>query len=267
VYLIDKLALRAGGEKDEDLADTVGCCTLRVGHVIHIEQTEATPCSIKFDFLGKDSIRYEQTHEVDPKVYASMKRMKAGKSENDDLFDLIDPPTVNTHLQGLMEGLTIKVFRTYNASITLHNLLQETKEGTTQQKKAQYDAANKEVAILCNHQKGVSKAHDTQMAKMRDKTDAMQEELNALVKDKLNKEKNAKKIASLTERLEKAKLNMNMKEELKTVSLGTSKINYLDPRITIAWCKKWEMPINLVYTKALMEKFNWAMEVEPEFMF
>jgi len=86
-----------------------------------------------------------------------------------------------------------------------------------------------------------------------------QEELNALVKDKLNKEKNAKKMASLTERLEKAKLNMNMKEELKTVSLGTSKINYLDPRITIAWCKKWEMPINLVYTKALMEKFNWAM--------
>jgi hypothetical protein len=33
----------------------------------------------------------------------------AGKGENDDLFDLIDPSTVNTHLQGLMEGLTIKV--------------------------------------------------------------------------------------------------------------------------------------------------------------
>jgi DNA topoisomerase IB len=29
-YLVDKLALRAGGEKDEDLADTVGVCTLRV---------------------------------------------------------------------------------------------------------------------------------------------------------------------------------------------------------------------------------------------
>lgn len=26
------------------------------------------------------------------------------------------------------------------------------------------------------------------------------------------------------------------KEELKTVALGTSKINYLDPRITVAWC-------------------------------
>lgn len=25
------------------------------------------------------------------------------------------------------------------------------------------------------------------------------------------------------------------KEDLKTVALGTSKINYLDPRITVAW--------------------------------
>ena len=31
LYFIDKLALRAGHEKDEDEADTVGCCTLKVG--------------------------------------------------------------------------------------------------------------------------------------------------------------------------------------------------------------------------------------------
>ena len=30
LYFIDKLALRAGHEKDEDEADTVGCCTLKV---------------------------------------------------------------------------------------------------------------------------------------------------------------------------------------------------------------------------------------------
>lgn len=29
LYFIDKLALRAGHEKDEDEADTVGCCTLK----------------------------------------------------------------------------------------------------------------------------------------------------------------------------------------------------------------------------------------------
>ena len=32
-YLIDKLALRVGNEKNEDEADTVGCCSLRVEHI------------------------------------------------------------------------------------------------------------------------------------------------------------------------------------------------------------------------------------------
>lgn len=34
LYLIDKLALRAGNEKDTDeAADTVGCCSLRCEHI------------------------------------------------------------------------------------------------------------------------------------------------------------------------------------------------------------------------------------------
>ena len=33
MYFIDALALRAGNEKGEDEADTVGCCSLRCEHV------------------------------------------------------------------------------------------------------------------------------------------------------------------------------------------------------------------------------------------
>ena len=33
VRVIDVLALRVGGEKGEDEADTVGCCSLRVEHM------------------------------------------------------------------------------------------------------------------------------------------------------------------------------------------------------------------------------------------
>lgn len=34
MYFMDKLALRAGNEKDADeTADTVGCCSLRVEHI------------------------------------------------------------------------------------------------------------------------------------------------------------------------------------------------------------------------------------------
>jgi DNA topoisomerase-1 len=260
-YLVDKLALRAGGEKDEDLADTVGVCTLRVGHLDFLP-----PSTIKFDFLGKDSIRYLQEHEVDPLVFNALQKFCKGKKPDHDIFDQIDPSKVNKHLQSLMPGLTIKVFRTYNASYTLNKLLKETdKTATLAMKKSKYDSANKEVAVLCNHQKGVSKAHDAQMEKLVDKQKAMEKELVALKKEKTDKTK--AKIATMKERLGKLELQMKMKDELKTVSLGTSKINYLDPRITIAWCKEHEVPPPTVYTRALVEKFNWAMDCEPSFDF
>jgi hypothetical protein len=64
LYFIDKLALRAGGEKDTDEeADTVGCCNLRVEHVKCLPDLK-----IEFDFLGKDSIQYLNTVEVSPQV-------------------------------------------------------------------------------------------------------------------------------------------------------------------------------------------------------
>ena len=64
-YLIDKLALRVGNEKNEDEADTVGCCSLRVEHIKFEEDKE----SITLDFLGKDSMRYLNTVKVDQQVY------------------------------------------------------------------------------------------------------------------------------------------------------------------------------------------------------
>lgn len=42
---------------------------------------------------------------------------------------------------------------------------------------ADYDFANKEVAILCNHQRAIPKSHDNQMTKLREKVEAAQHEL------------------------------------------------------------------------------------------
>jgi len=221
---------------------------------------------IEFDFLGKDSIQYLQEHKIDETAYKCLQRFVRGKGPDVDIFDEINPQKVNAHLQTLMPGLTIKVFRTYNASITLDTLLVNTNnKDTVLQKKATYDAANKEVAILCNHQKGVSKAHDTQMEKLQDKKKDLAKQITAMKK---SDDKNKKtKLANLKERMTKLEMQMNMKEELKTVSLGTSKINYLDPRITISWCKRHEVPPPTVFTKALIEKFHWAMDCAMGFRF
>lgn len=46
-----------------------------------------------------------------------------GKKGGDDLFDKLDTSKLNSHLKELMPGLTAKVFRTYNASITLDDMV------------------------------------------------------------------------------------------------------------------------------------------------
>ncbi|KAJ0246156.1 DNA topoisomerase 1 alpha [Hirschfeldia incana] len=282
-YLIDKLALRAGNEKDDDEADTVGCCTLKVGNVECIP-----PNQIKFDFLGKDSIRYENTVEVEPLVYKAIGQFQSGKSKEDDLFDELDTSKLNAHLKELVPGLTAKVFRTYNASFTLDEQLNEKMgAGDVNQKVVVYQQANKKVAIICNHQRAVSKSHGAQIEKLDAKLKELQ---NGLIELKTNlkrakegkpplegsdgkKQRNLdpnaweKKITQQEVKIEKMKRDMHTKEELKTVALGTSKLNYLDPRITVAWCKRNEVPIEKIFTKSLLEKFSWAMDAEPGFRF
>jgi DNA topoisomerase-1 len=55
-----------------------------------------------------------------------------------------------------------------------------------------------------------------------------------------------KKIDQTNAKIEKMQRDMMTKEDLKSVALGTSRINYLDPRITVAWCKRHEVPIEKV---------------------
>ena len=55
-WVIDRLALRVGGEKDTDEeADTVGCCSLRVEH-LHFDPNEegGDNKEIELEFLGKN---------------------------------------------------------------------------------------------------------------------------------------------------------------------------------------------------------------------
>lgn len=76
-----------------------------------------------------------------------------------------------------------------------------------------------------------------------------------------------KKIERKKQQLGKLHLQKTVKDDLKTVALGTSKINYMDPRISVAWCKRAEVPIEKVFNKSLLSKFLWAMDVEPDFRF
>ena len=170
VYLIDQFALRAGNEKGEDEADTVGCCSLKFEHL-----TLKPPETVVFDFLGKDSIRFHEEFKVDPQVFKNLKIFKRSpKGEGDEIFDRLTTTGLNKHLSNYMDGLTAKVFRTYNASYTMSNLLQEmTSTGTIPERVKDYNDANRKVAILCNHKRTVAASHGAQMEKMEDRINAL----------------------------------------------------------------------------------------------
>jgi len=204
VWVIDRLALRVGGEKDTDEeADTVGCCSLRVEHLHFDPNAEGGDNKeIELEFLGKDSMLYKQTidfgaamyNEEDgmgSKVYDNLKAFCKKKKKSEDVFECINPTLLNNHLKQFMDGLSAKVFRTYNASKTLQDELRkhETspawKNLPTAQKVVEYNAANREVAILCNHQRSVSKAQETQLENISTKLQTLKKqkkELKAMLK-------------------------------------------------------------------------------------
>lgn len=202
------------------------------------------------------------------------------KEGGDDLFDRVNTSTLNSHLTTIMDGLTAKVFRTYNASITLQKQLKKLssdEDASIPERVLQYNQANRKVAILCNHKKTLSKNHGTQMDKMDDKIQAKMEQ----VKEKRREmkqakadykstgdersrneyEKKKKQFTKLEEQLHKLEIAKQDKEENAEIALGTSKLNYLDPRISVAWARKFNVPIEKVYNKTQRDKFQWAIDM------
>ena len=84
---------------------------------------------------------------------------------------------------------------------------------------------------------------------------------------KKNKVIGLKKVEMLKDRIKKAEKSLEMREENKSIALSTSKINYNDPRISVSWCKKYEVPVEKIFTSVLLEKFKWAMDNDMNWKF
>ena len=121
------------------------------------------------------------------KLGFSMNHFAKDKGDKEELFDRISTSSLNDYLKSFMPGLSAKVFRTFNASITLETELGRlniTKTTDLEDKVGMYNDANRQVAILCNHQKSVSKNFNAQMEKRQEK---LKEKIDVLtvLKDQL----------------------------------------------------------------------------------
>ncbi|MDP3781096.1 MAG: DNA topoisomerase I [Nitrosopumilaceae archaeon] len=247
-YLIYRTSMRVGDEKDADEADTVGATTLRKEHV------KLAANSIEFDFLGKDSVRWKETIQVegdDKQFYENLKELVANKKSHEEIFDGITSRHVNAYFSGIVKGLTAKVFRTYLATNEVKDYLKKhtsIKSESPNVKLYHAKMANLQAAIMCNHKRTIPKTFENALQKKREMLKNIQE----------TKPKTEKQKEKLEERKEKIKLAIDLAEKTRDYNLGTSLRNYIDPRVFKAWTDEIKADWEKLYTAALQKKFLWV---------
>ena len=287
-YLIYRTAMRVGDEKDPDEADTVGATTLRKEHI------KITANTIEFDFLGKDSVRWQETVVAeghDEQFHKNLKNLIEKKKPKDEIFEGITSRHVNQYYSGIVKGLTAKVFRTYLATSVVKKYLLEhdtIKSKTANEKLYHAKLANLEAAIMCNHKRTIPKTYEQTLQKKRDSIKKLEKE-KAWVKTQdtlkkvelkepktdIQKKSKTKRIKTLNEqikkqkskhkeRLQKLELQLDLSEKTKDYAIGTSLRNYIDPRVFKAWTDEVGAEWEKLYTAALQKKFLWVKNEDVE---
>ena len=287
-YLIYRTAMRVGDEKDPDEADTVGATTLRKEHI------KITADTIEFDFLGKDSVRWQETVVAeghDKQFHENLKKIIEKKKPKEEIFEDITSRHVNQYYSSIVKGLTAKVFRTYLATTVVKNYLikhDTIKSQTANEKLYHAKLANLEAAMMCNHKRTIPKTYELTLQKKRDSIKKLEkeqiwkktQETLKKVKSKepktdIQKKSKTKRIKTLNEqikkqkakhkeRLEKLELQLDLSEKTKDYAIGTSLRNYIDPRIFKAWTNEVGAEWEKLYTAALQKKFLWVKNENVE---
>ena len=287
-YLIYRTAMRVGDEKDPDEADTVGATTLRKEHI------KITANTIEFDFLGKDSVRWQETVVAeghDKQFYENIKKIIEKKKPKEEIFEDITSRHVNQYYSGIVKGLTAKVFRTYLATTVVKKYLvkyDNIKGKTPNEKLYHAKLANLEAAMMCNHKRTIPKTYELTLQKKRDSIKKLQKEQiwkktqetlkkveSKESKTDTQKKSKIKRIKTLNEqikkqkskhkeRLEKLELQLDLSEKTKDYAIGTSLRNYIDPRVFKAWTDEVGAEWEKLYTAALQKKFLWVKNEDVE---
>ena len=271
-YLIFKLAMRVGDEKDTDEADTIGASTLRVEHLKFPKIGDKV--HIEFNFLGKDSVPWQKTLEIsspDTKaLYENLLFFMKGKDKSDEIFEEITSSKVNKFLRSIdkenVPNLTAKVFRTYIATAIVKKHLSEpilkvNKNESEFKKVYVAKIANLQAAITCNHKKGIdpkNPASKKAWEKFEQSLENKKEKIKQL-RMELKEKKWKTELQKLRkeQRVEKLEFQLRLQKETRDYNLGTSLRNYIDPRVFKSWCEYVDLDWTKIYTSTLQRKFKW----------
>jgi len=252
-YLIDNLKMRVGDEKGKDEADTVGATTLRGSHV-EIDHSGL----VKFDFLGKDSVRWVGVIRPPAQVVSNLRSFIGELGA--PIFSGVRSEHVNAFLDQVMPGLTAKIFRTYHASKVVREYLANSKvrpEDTDFEKNYVAKMANLNAAITCHHKRKLPKNWKESLEKKVNRLKALKAKLKE-AKERPHSRSRAKRIKSLQGRMRAAMLKVKLTKATRDYNLSTSLNSYIDPRLYVKWAGGVSYDWKKIYLNTLQRKFAWA---------
>ena len=297
-YVVMTYGIRIGNDLGEDNfrdKNVRGASTLCVenmklesGNKIHLE------------FVGKDSVFYSETMEVEPTVYEQFTKQLSGKKPSDKIYDLATSSTVNAYLKSIYKGeISIKNFRTAKGSGLLAEEIQkrEWKYLTDKEFKNKLMECCLQTSLLLNHHKTVTEEQkekstksaenkiesakntllrtkesaEKKLAKLKkDKKDFKDCLEGKLLEEKLNeikiKEKEIKeKISNAEKKYEDTLKEIEFKQSILDVNLGTALNAYSTPKLPMSLCKYADKDPSIIYSKTQLKKFEWAKKVSKDF--
>lgn len=237
-WLVQYTSIRIGSDKSSE-TNVVGASSLRTFNL----DTEFKDNNyyLILDFIGKDSIRYNQKFEIPKIIYIKINKILKTKSKDDFIFS-VNSTQVNQFLDKCIPGITAKVFRTAWACKLLLELYNKNKS-KFENKSEKYKILLLKYLLIqisnkLNHKKATKKSNDTKINNLEKK-----------IKECKDKDK-----------IELYKLKINILKNSVDTNTSTALTSYIDPRIVINICKEQNIPLQKIYSKTLINYFIYLIK-------
>ena len=216
------------------------------------------------NFLGKDSIEYNNSFIIPAYIASALKKSLKGKKESEMLFD-VNANQVNQFLSECLPGLTAKVFRTAWAKKVLLEIYKPNdfvKSWPDEYKVLKLKILILDVSLRLNHKKTTKTVLNNVLDKLNNQLMKEIEKLNGL-KKKLKDVKNDKTKKNMKERIKKLdwkiktlQLKIEFAEKSYGINLSTALTNYINPKVIYEICKSKNIKLDKIYNKGLIERFK-----------
>lgn len=265
LFLIDRGFLRVGNEKDADVdfVEYVGVLNLRRSHL----QFDSSKKIVRFEVPSKSSLVFRGEFVASPHLFQNLQRFVADAGANEPIFNHLLASKIKF---ALGKAIGASYLRKFNVSATFQAALRAAEIPTDASLEQKLIAFNKANWATVQNQLIKRESVPEGVKKQREQTDAAEERLGTMIDEWFatptdrQTEFGAREISRMADAIVEAQVAAKAKTKLYSVALGTNKIANIDPRLTVEWARRNQVPLESVWPGTIRQRCGWAIDAKPE---